>query len=97
MRQIHRQRRTIYVNEITFDTLKEAADFVGIPNSTLSKRLGCGEFFYKGFRIARTLPPRILEQQPQRELCVPRSGKRLLIFRPFGEGLLDMGLPEARR
>jgi len=82
----------IYVGEKACDSLRKAAALSGVPESTLYKRLRYGEYFHNGVRISDAPPHRAIDEEaPVRKLLAP------LLRRPFGEGLLDQGLPEGWR
>ena len=86
-----RRKRVIYVGDRLCDTLRQAAVFAGIPESSLQRRLKYGgKCFVKGVWITETPPKK------EWEIIVgdiPERGKSLLRY-SLGEHPVSRGLPE---
>ena len=89
MNSIHRKKRTIYINNEAFKTLKEAALKANMTKDTLSRRLRYGgEIKVNGLCITETPPAEETKLEKNRRL-----GPYALLRYPFGEDPIRRGLP----
>ena len=81
MSYMHRKRWTIYAGEKVYDSLTKAAVALGVPKTSLHKRLKYGgECVVNGIRVADRPPARVFVAHPaRRETGIP------LLRYPFGE------------